>query len=671
MNASENNVTYYKSTEESSSKNRVSIILTAYNKTDYTIQCIQSVLANSTNVSYDLIVVNNGSTDDTLQQLQPYRLKANIVSIQENIGFVGACNLGASYSSTEYLVFLSNDTQVLPNWLAELVGVLDSESRAGVAGAKLLYPNGLLQDAGGIVWHDGSAENYGRFDRHDKPDFSFIREVDYVTGACFIIRQSLFTSIGGFDVRYSPGYYEDTDLCFEVRARGYTVLYHPRSVVIHHEGITAGTDVTTGMKRFQPINKEKFVEKWAAELARHPVKDPIRMVRFSSRATAKRLLVIDPIVPMHDRAAGSHRLFLILKILRAQGAFVTFIARDWIPHNRYVDDLERMGVEVFSVDRRKQRELGRYVPNQNIDLAELLSTREYDLAWLSFYHVAEQYLPEIRFHAPSLPIIVDSVDLHFMRESRMATLSGRQDLLDASSKTRARELAIYSAADLVVTVSETDGQILKDIIPSIDYRVIPIIQEKPSNFRPFNERDGLLFIGNFNHLPNVDAVNYFVQSIFPRVTACLPDLKFYVVGHGARDVLHVEGTNVIVVGPVEKTDPFIQAARVSIAPIRFGSGVKGKIGEAMMGGLPVCTTLIGAEGMDLMDGETAMIADSPTEFADKVVRLYSDRSLWEKLSSAGISHAATRYSPDAVKHQLDQLLLSVQRRTESPNGGPR
>ena len=244
---------------------------------------------------------------------------------EANSGFIHSCNRGAEKARGKYLVFLNNDTLVKAGWLTALVDTFAEQPRAGIVGSKLVYPDGRLQEAGGIIWKDASGWNYGKFDDPQKPEYNCLREVDYCSAAALMIPKALFETVGGFDSRYSPGYYEDTDLAFKVRRAGYKVFYQPLSEVIHYEGATGGTDISAGAKKYQDINRSKFAEKWAAELIAKPANGDLVSLRQAQKGSGKNILVIDHHVPFPDRDSGSLRMFQILKILHQLGHRVTFI----------------------------------------------------------------------------------------------------------------------------------------------------------------------------------------------------------------------------------------------------------------------------------------------------------------------------------------------------------
>jgi glycosyltransferase involved in cell wall biosynthesis len=345
---------------------------------------------------------------------------------------------------------------------------------------------------------------------------------------------------------------------------------------------------------------------------------------------------------MFDRSSGCFRLFSIISLLRQQAYQVTYIARDGCyRQERYSRVLERMGVEI----------------GRPIDLKQLLTSRHYSVAYLSFYDTARQYVSSIRSLSPLTRIVIDTVDIHFLRELREAELSRDREAMERAASTKEAELAIYARADALITVTERDWQHIEAHLPAKSHFVIPNIHSVQDSLGYSCNRSGLLFIGNFNHRPNTDAVLYFIKEIFPLIKKAVPDITLEVVGVSPPDAIReLRNEGVMVTGYVPSTEPYLQKARVSIAPLRYGAGMKGKIGEAMAYGLPVVTTSVGAEGMGLIHGETAFIADTPVEFAQHVVKLCSDDALWSTMSQNARLFVKENYSPQVVRTAVHDMM---------------
>jgi GT2 family glycosyltransferase/glycosyltransferase involved in cell wall biosynthesis len=376
-----------------------------------------------------------------------------------------------------------------------------------------------------------------------------------------------------------------------------------------------------------------------------------------------RILVVHSELPLHDRHSGSLRLFRLLELLADEGHAVTFLARRGLGQERYVAELTALGIDVHPVDRARLRELGARTPTPptpELDFAELCARGRFDVAILSFYDVAEQYLPLLRRHSPLTRVVVDTVDVHHVRERRGAELSGDPLRLAAAERTRERERAVYGAADALIAVSEDDAGALRALAPEVPVHVVSNVHAPAPAGPGFEQRAGLLFVANFAHAPNVDAILDFHATTWPLVRAALPGARLTLVGSDPPPAVRALGDDdpdVEVTGWVASTAPYLDEARVSIAPLRYGAGVKGKIGEALGHGLPVVTTAIGAEGMGILDGEHALVADGPEAFAAAVARLHEERALWERLAAAGRAHVEARLSPETARDALRGLLL--------------
>lgn len=353
------------------------------------------------------------------------------------------------------------------------------------------------------------------------------------------------------------------------------------------------------------------------------------------------LLVIAPNVPRHDWSSGEFRLFSVLRLLSAKYRIQYLPTRLASTEHKYVRDLEAIGVTVLPPDTT---------------LSGLLKQYTFRAAILEFYDLAEYYLPRVRLVQPTCRIIVDTVDVHFLREEMMGRVTGDPDILRKAMDTKERELRVYSQADIVLTVTEEDGRALTAECPEISVRVVPNIHELVPSEQPASGSD-LIFVGGFNHPPNVDGIKYFCRDVLPLVRRHRPDVRVAIVGSNPpAEILALRGEGVVVTGFVPSTTPYLHASRVSIAPLRFGAGMKGKVGEAMAHGVPVVTTTVGAQGMGLQHGVNALIADDPASFASAVVALLTDHSYSDRIRTNALNHLDGHFTPGRVAGRLDRIL---------------
>ncbi|MCA2693240.1 MULTISPECIES: glycosyltransferase [unclassified Microcystis] len=631
----------------------VSIIIPAYNQFAYTFNCLESLSVNlSSDLAYEIIIVNDASSDETLEQLATLIKGIKVLTNAENSGFIRSCNYGASQAKGQYLYFLNNDTRILENCLESLLKLIVNNPQVGAVGSKLIYANSKQQEAGGIIWNSADGWNYGRLDSPDEPEYNYVRPVDYCSGASLLVPTDLFKQLGGFSQDFIPAYYEDTDLCFALRELGYQVLYQPQSNVIHYEGITSGTDLSSGIKKYQVINQTKFREKWSKVLTKHLDNDANNVPKAARRLQGKpTILVIDSYVPLYDRESGCVRLLNILKLLLNLGYSVIFFPDNGYPEQPYTSVLQQLGIEViYGTPQRYNLEekLIKYLP--------LI-----DGVWLCRPELCDKYMDLIRLKTKA-PIIYDTIDLHFLRLKR------QKDYLDPSYQNTSwswetyqkLELNYANQAEATVVVTEDEKQVLSSLGVK-NVWVIPNIHEEISLSEKvaFDQRSGLVFIGSYNHPPNIDAVKWLCLEIMPLVWASRPDITVNLLGSNLKDeVKELANDQVIVTGYVPEVEPYFQKSRIFVAPLRFGAGMKGKIGQSLSLGLPTITTKIGAEGMGLIDHQDVLIADTAEEFAQAVIELYDNREWWQKLADNSLE-TIKRYQPATVQTNLQALLSNL------------
>jgi O-antigen biosynthesis protein len=546
------------------------------------------------------------------------------------------------------LLLLNNDTQVTAGWLDNLLNCFEEVENCGIAGSRLIYPDGRLQEAGGIIFSNGDGWNYGRFESPDNPKFLYRRDADYVSGASLMIEKKLFDQLGGLDTRYAPAYYEDTDLAFAARAAGKRVIYQPTSVIIHFEGISSGTDLNAGVKQYQRINKTKFVEKWSAALTKQAATDT-PAERAIQRDGKPHILIIDALTPDPSRDSGSLRMVNIMRVLRELGWRVTFMADNRLSTSAEILELGQIGVQTLCKP-----------------WAPALSTwLKSEAAWLNAvmlcrHYVASPNIDLVRRTAPKAKIIFDTVDLHFLREQRAAEHSANKAMAKQADASRRRELALIRASDVTLVVSPVERDLLSQLLPDAKVELLSNVHALYERRVDFAERKDLVFVGGFNHPPNADAVKWLCHDIFPRIRTQREDIALHLIGdipESERGPLQQPGVHIH--GRVHDLTPWMEGSRVALAPLRYGAGVKGKVNMAMSYGLPVVATSMAAEGMHLVDGENILLADDAGAFASAVLRLYEDQALWTRISDHSQDNIRQYFSFNAAREALERVLSNA------------
>ncbi len=625
----------------------VSVIIPVYDHFEATLNCLKSILAAHDVTPIEIIFIDDGSTDERYTILRGCK-SIRYMRNEQNLGFLMSCNKAAEFARGQYIILLNNDTMVLPGWLDSIMDTFRDNPGTGLVGSKLIYPDGRLQEAGGLMWNDGNGNNFGRDDDPEKPQYNYLRDADYCSGASICVPKSIWDEVNGFDDLFAPAYYEDTDLAFRIRKCGYSVLYQPFSRVIHLEGVTSGKSLTSGIKHYQEINREKFYTRWKDVLQDYG--DGLQpSILYRNRTRRSHALLIDVCTPKPDHDSGSIDTYQYLLMLRKIGFEVTFISvvdAELVDH--YVEDLQKRGIEciyapyLVSIDEYI-KQMGKY----------------YDLVLLFRAPYGGQYINAIRKHAPQAKVVFNTVDLHFLREKREVELSGKGLKLH-ENLTRSEELGIMKKADATIVVSDYEQNFLASIGENSNSRVIPLPREAPGRTTGFKGREGIVFIGGYLHRPNVDAVFYFVNDIWPSISAAIPDCEFLIVGSNVpKELQELAGEKIKVVGFVANLADVFSQCKISVAPMRYGAGIKGKILTSLSYGVPCVATAIAAEGMGLTHMENILVGDTPAEFSAAVEKLYTDSQVWERISENGLLFVDEKYSLENFKKNLIQLVSDL------------
>lgn len=623
---------------------KVSIIIPVYNQVHYTYACLVSILENTGEFDYEIIIADDVSTDAT-KEIDKFVSGLVIARNESNQGFLKNCNNAAKKARGEYIFFLNNDTTVQKDWLPPLIRLLESDKSIGMVGSKLIYPDGRLQEAGGIIWSDGSGWNYGRCDDPNKPEYNYVRDVDYISGAAIMLSRKLWEDIGGFDERYAPAYCEDSDLAFEVRKRGLRVVYQPLSVVTHFEGVSNGTDVNgTGLKRYQVENNKKLQEKWSEEFKNQYDNVGVpNAFRARERSRGKKvILFVDHYVPTFDKDAGSKTTFQYIKMFIERGYVVKFLPDNFAKSEPYTSILEQMGVEVLYGNEMRTN-IFEWIENNQANI---------DIAYLNRPHIATKYIDFIK-EKTDIKVIYYGHDLHFLRERREYELTGDVERKNASAYWKSMELDLMRKASISYYPSNLEVDYIHTFDKKINAKAITAyVFEKFGNidYNP-DIREGVLFVGGFSHPPNADALKYFLDNMWDEIYAQIK-APFYIVGSNATDeikALHNESKGIIFKGFVseEELKELYEKVRLVVVPLRYGAGVKGKVIEALYYNDPVITTSVGAEGIDNSYNQM-LVADEPGDFVEKCVNLYNDKEALKAMSKAADDYVRNKHSIEAV-----------------------
>lgn len=610
---------------------KVSVIIPAHNKIGVTYYGLCALLAAHNETSFEVILVDDASTDETAE-IETIVSGITVIRNTEPQRFIRACNAGAAAARGEYVVLLNNDTEVTTGWLDALCDAFTRFDTVGLVGSKLLYPDGTLQDAGGIIWGSGNPWNYGNRANPWEPRFCYARQADYLSGAAMMTTKAIWDEVGGLSDYLEPMYFEDTDFAFKLREAGYTTWFVPSSIIYHFEGMTSGTDTKSGFKSYQEINRPKFKRRWARDYAGFG-REGHEPDLEKDRGIAGRVLFIDYTTPHEDRDAGSYAAHREIELVQSLGYKVTFLPQNLAHLGSLTDILQNNGVEVITAPFY-------------LSVAEFLEKRaaEFDAVYITRYYVAQDSIAHVRRANPKARIILNNADLHFLRELRAAMSENDPSRLAAMAKVRDEELEMMRAADLVLSYNEVEHAVIASHTDGkVRVMTCPWVVDIPPTVPPLKGRRGLSFLGSFRHHPNAEGALWFATHVMPRLSGVGAHLSIY-GSNLSPEIAALKSDWVDPVGFVADVADAYDHHRIFVAPLLSGAGIKGKVLGALAHGIPCVLSPVAAEGIGLRHGHDCLIAETPQDWAEAITRLMQDDALWEAMSGAARAYTAERFS---------------------------
>ncbi len=564
----------------------------------------------------------------------------------DTAGVVAACNHAAAEARGGYIALWDGVSAPQPGWLPALLDAFARREGLGMAGAILLGPDGHIAAAGLAIRPDGGLAPLGHGERPDHPDVASLAPVEALPLGAAMLPGEIWHRFGGLDEAIAVPALALADLALRLRQAGLGVACQPFARLVAPPAPPPAPDPwAEAFGRWRLRRRRATLGHGLAVLGLAPPPPP-------------RALVVDNFVPTPDRDSGSGDIHWMLRILVAFDYEVTLLpAGDLARADGYVDDLRRHGVRVVADG---------FAASAEDFLAR--APAPFDLVMLYRGSLAAgRLLDRLVAHSPQARLVFNTVDLHFLRLEREAVLARSPAMLEQAFAAEQAELAAIARADCSVLLSSAEQRLIADLLPRAPTRVIPIARDIPGRRAPFGPRAGVLFVGSFRHQPNVDAILWFTREIWPLIRQRLPTTLAIVGADAPPGVLALasEHDGISLRGHVEDLDAELARCRLTVAPLRFGAGIKGKIVSSLAAGVPCVASAVAAEGMDLTDGVHLCLAATPQDFAASVIAVHQQEQLWNALSDGGLAFARETFSVGAARRRVAAMLRDL----GLPDGG--
>lgn len=630
----------------------LSVVMVVHDQFAFTMTALSSLRATCRG-TIQVILVDGASTDAT-SVIERHVAGIEVIRLSENVGFLAGSNLGLARAVAPYVLFLNNDVELMAGAVDTALDRLRREEGTGAVGAKLVRTNGELQEAGSIVWNDGTTSGYLRDASPLLPEANFVRSVDFCSGAFLMARTDIVKALDGFDPLFAPAYYEETDLCVQIRQRGFDIVYDPDVVVLHYEfGSGKSGEIASYLGRnigkFFHKNREYVEGKYSRDEAN------VLKARFAD-AGSRRVLFIEDYLPQPEIGAGFPRSNDIVRtMVEALGLHVTvypiFPPRR-APVTRYRNFPDRAEV-------MWDRGIG--------DLETFLHGRAgyYDVIWIGRTHNADRLKPVLAACGEALAgcrVVLDTEAIATLRQHGRMRIMGQTDLPDLNGML-CYELRNTDFIDRFVTVSSEEATLVSGVVKQ-DVHVLGHVKTPTPQGRPFGERRHFLFVGAIQNLesPNWDALSWLNDHVVPYLDSLLPDdVRIRMAGYVGGDIdlsTILTHPRFELLGAVEDLAPLYEAHRVFIAPTRFAAGIPYKVHEAAAHGLPIVATdlLVRQVGWEAGADIASAPETQPLAFAGAMQQVYTDENLWTRIRRNALHRIFLENRPDDYSRRLQDIL---------------
>ena len=626
--------TYQKNISENKKKKiKISIIINDdLNLIKNTGECLVSVFSNSWKYGYEIFYMSKNPISNYANSGVKYIKKnteeCNNTQIKKAI----------DTANGEYIFLMNSGVRLLNGCLDVIADILDQNDDIGVVCGKVIREDGLLDEAGSIIFSNGIIKKFGNQKSINNYEYNYSRNIDVASPSYLALRKKDFLKLKDLDMKYQSIDYSILDLEFNMRYfLNKRIFFNQHSIVVKKEGRSLNA---------YNEDKNRFYKKWSRELKRDYHKVGTSELLASRHGRKRKLLIVDSIVPERDHDAGSLRMYQIIKSAMNLNYDVTLFPDSLVASQPYTGEYQKMGVEVV------------YGGSASLDIFYSNRINYYDDIILSRPNVAIKHLMYCKLYEQNAKLIYDTVDLHYLRIKGQGEKEKNKLLLQESKDWEKLEKYLMLNTDKTLVVSYTEKKLLESSKIDANICILSVINPIPYNLqkKEYGQRKGLMFIGDYSRDPNRSAVEWFVKEIMPIIKKQIPDIKLTLIGNNKNYIEYLESPNVSIKGYVENTASYFNNARLFVCPLLYGAGVKGKIAESISYGLPVISTSVGTEGMHLVNGLSCIEADSSEDFAKKVIETYNNEQLWNIIQKGGNKIYEKYFSEEAGKVALKEAL---------------